>query len=169
MQEGALERADVFLAAVVRPEDFHQFVKTHGGDSARRDVSQAAESASDDLLESVSHHLCRLLRVSTEAHTDALGELLRLAREALANDQAMLSSLTGSVSEAVSVAQLSEATARAREATRPKYIPAVDRRREFGIGHEGMVATPLVILGEAVRARAWWRASSSIGRTGTAS
>ena len=146
--ETGSNHARTLLAALEHPEDFLRYVRSHAGDAARRTVSQNAEPAFDYLLAAVSKDLCKLLRTSASAQVTALGELLRLARQTVENHEAVLAALLPPAPKPSPLATLMAASMRAREATRPKYMPAVDRRREFGLGQDGNIATPLVILGE---------------------
>lgn len=146
--QGNLDNIDLLLSALVEPDTFTQYVRDRGGDLARREVPRDLEPAWDYLLAAASTELCRLARSSPAALREAAAELLRGQRQIGERLGDIHELLIGTPNGPVPTDKLRLATERAREATRPENMPAVDRRKEFGITDSGAVPTPLVILGE---------------------
>lgn len=145
---GPGSRIRILILAVERPDDFLTFIRANYGDQVRGQVRKASEPAFDYLLARVTEELCNLLRDSRAAVVESNRELLLRMRSTETKLSAIHDAVTVQETKSIELQSLWEASARAREESRPKYMPAVDRRREFGVSDNDTISTPLVILGE---------------------
>jgi len=131
----------LLLTALTEPDTFPAYVRKHGGDRMRQsEVPTALEPLFDYLLESAAEQLCRLARTSPQAAVEASAKTIRMLNqihEAVVPRKPL-----------IDLATLQRATSTAREASRPKYLPPIDRREEFGVTDHSLMPAPLVILGE---------------------